>query len=91
MLLIHGIITKDIGKPTMKPIAEPLIHLVKRLEEKPVLINVRTSDIERDIAKDINIPKMIVEYFLLIFIISADLGNLPDAYKEAPLLPSPPC
>ena len=75
----------------MKPIKNPLVHLTKKLEAKPVFINVRTNDIEKDIAKDIKIPKMIVEYFLLIFIISADLGNLPDAYKEAPLLPSPPC
>ena len=56
------------GKATIKPIRKLLIHTKRKFWIKPTFTNVKTNEIEKDIAKDINTAKRTVEYFLLIFI-----------------------
>jgi hypothetical protein len=56
------------GKATIKPIRKLLIHTKRKFGIKPTFTNVKTNEIEKDIAKDINTAKRTVEYFLLIFI-----------------------
>ena len=57
-----------VGNAIIKPIRKPRIQIKRELETRPVFIKVKTSDIVNDIVIDIKIQKMIVEYFLLIFI-----------------------
>jgi hypothetical protein len=68
IFLTTGIISSDVGKAARKPMANPHIHLSKKLGPKPVFTKVRISDMEKDIPVDINTANKSVEYFLFIFI-----------------------
>ena len=76
-----GIITSDVGKPTIKPIINPWIHFSKKLGTKPKFIKVRIKDRVKAMANDINTPNKTVEYFLFIFIMITVLFFTPTNYK----------
>jgi len=57
----------DVGKLTIKPIANARIHFSRKSGTKPRFIKVRTIDMEKDMPNDINAPNRIVEYLLSIF------------------------
>jgi len=68
ILLTAGMITKEVGKLTAKPIKKALNHLVGKSGTRPKLINVRTKDIAKDMPSDIKKPnKTFLKYFPLNF------------------------
>jgi hypothetical protein len=53
-----------VGKLTAKPIKNALSHLARKSGTKPKLITVRTSDMVKDMPKDIKTPnKTSLKYF----------------------------
>ncbi len=74
ILLTIGIISIDVGKLTIKPIANARIHFSKKSGTKPKFIKVRTRDIEKDIPNDNKTPNKIVEYFLF----TLTIGIIPN-------------
>jgi len=68
IFLETGTITREIGRATMKLMANPRIHFSKKPGTKPRFITVRVKDIKKDMTKDISTPNKTVEYLLLSFI-----------------------
>lgn len=69
--LTNGIIARDVGKATAKPMRNPTAHIGKKLGTKPTFMMAMVSDIVKDMAVDISAPNRTVEYFLFIFTITS--------------------
>ncbi len=64
ILLTSGIIAKDVGKLTAKPIKKARSHLAGKSETRPKLINVRVRDMAKDMPNDMKAPnKTSLRYF----------------------------
>jgi hypothetical protein len=69
ILLTIGIIIKDAGRLTMKPMMNARGHFSKN-PAKPTFANVKARDIENYMLNDVKTANSIMEYFLSIFIIT---------------------